>query len=47
MFYVSIFQGSSMMAKASDTNTVLMDNMEHFRRYLNYLFGQATPAMAK
>lgn len=46
-FYVSIFQGSSMMAKASDTNTVLMDNLEHFRRYLNFLFAPATPAAVR
>lgn len=39
--YVSIFQGSSMMAKASESNAVLLANIEQFRRYLQTLFGQA------
>ena len=29
-----------MMAKASDSNTVLLENIEHFRRYLDFLFGR-------
>jgi TetR/AcrR family transcriptional repressor of nem operon len=41
LFHVSIFQGSTMMAKASATNAVLLDNIEHFRRYLNFLFGRS------
>lgn len=39
LFYVSIFQGSSMMAKASESNAVLLDNIELFRRYLQSFFG--------
>ncbi|HTI73113.1 MAG TPA: TetR/AcrR family transcriptional regulator [Candidatus Limnocylindria bacterium] len=38
--FVSIFQGSLIMAKASEDNTVLSDNLEQFRRYLQTLFGQ-------
>jgi TetR/AcrR family transcriptional repressor of nem operon len=41
LLYVSIFQGSSMMAKASETNTVLLDNIEEFRGYLQTLLEQA------
>ena len=40
MFYVSFFQGASMIAKASDSNAVLIDNIEQFRRYLQTLFGK-------
>ena len=40
MLYVSIVQGSLMLAKASETNTVLHENIEQFRRYLQGLFGQ-------
>jgi TetR/AcrR family transcriptional repressor of nem operon len=36
--YVSIFQGSTMMAKAAEDNAVLVNNIEQFRRYLNFLF---------
>jgi TetR/AcrR family transcriptional repressor of nem operon len=39
MLYVSIFQGSSLMAKAAENNAVLVDNIEQFRRYLQTLFG--------
>jgi TetR/AcrR family transcriptional repressor of nem operon len=45
LFYVSIFQGSSMMAKASESNQVLQENIEQFRRYLRYLFGQSKEAL--
>jgi TetR/AcrR family transcriptional repressor of nem operon len=41
MFYVSFFQGASMIAKASDSNAVLIDNIEQFRRYLQTLFGES------
>jgi TetR/AcrR family transcriptional regulator, transcriptional repressor for nem operon len=41
MFYVSFFQGATMIAKAADSNAVLIDNIEQFRRYLKTLFGDA------
>jgi TetR/AcrR family transcriptional regulator, transcriptional repressor for nem operon len=40
MLYVSIVQGSLMLAKASESNRVLVENIEHFRGYLQTLFGQ-------
>jgi TetR/AcrR family transcriptional repressor of nem operon len=40
MLYVTIIQGSMMLAKASEANTVLHENIEQFRRYLKTLFGQ-------
>jgi TetR/AcrR family transcriptional repressor of nem operon len=40
LLYVSIFQGSSMMAKASENNAVLLNNIEQFRSYLDLLFGR-------
>ncbi|HEV2211084.1 MAG TPA: TetR/AcrR family transcriptional regulator [Verrucomicrobiae bacterium] len=39
--YVSIIQGSLMLAKASESNRVLFDNLEQFRLYLQSLFSQA------
>jgi len=47
MFYVSIFQGSSMMAKASASNAVLIDGIEQFRHYLDILFGQTRSGASK
>ncbi len=41
MFYVSIFQGSSLLAKASENNAVLIDNLTQFGQYLTTLFGQS------
>lgn len=41
MLYVSIIQGSLMLAKASETNAVLTENIEQFRKYLKALFGQS------
>jgi len=41
LFYVSLFQGSSLMAKSSASNSVLVDNIEQFRAYLESLFGLA------
>jgi TetR/AcrR family transcriptional repressor of nem operon len=47
LFFVSVFQGSNLMAKASESNSVLLDNIEHFRRYLHFLFaGGGSPARA-
>jgi TetR/AcrR family transcriptional repressor of nem operon len=40
MLYVSILQGSMMLAKASEANDVLFENIEQFRRHLQSLFGQ-------
>ena len=39
MLYVSVVQGSLMMAKAAGSNEVLRDNIEQFRSYLKSLFG--------
>jgi TetR/AcrR family transcriptional repressor of nem operon len=38
--YVSVIQGSLMMAKASGTNDVMRENVEQFRGYLQSLFGE-------
>jgi TetR/AcrR family transcriptional regulator, transcriptional repressor for nem operon len=40
MLYVTIVQGSMMLAKASETNAVLLENIEQFRQYLQTLFGR-------
>jgi TetR/AcrR family transcriptional regulator, transcriptional repressor for nem operon len=42
MLYVTIIQGSLMLAKAAETNAVLHENIEQFRRYLQGLFGQSS-----
>ena len=47
MLYVSIIQGSLMLAKASENNAVLFENIEQFRRYLQSLFGQTRRAAGK
>lgn len=39
LMYVSLFQGSYMMAKVSGSNDVLLANLEQFRSYLHSLFG--------
>jgi len=39
MLYVTIIQGSLMLAKAAEANVVLHENIEQFRRYLQSLFG--------
>ena len=39
LLYISIFQGSTMMAKVSESNDVLLGNIEQFRQYLKLLFG--------
>jgi TetR/AcrR family transcriptional repressor of nem operon len=38
--YISIYQGSKMMAKALESQTVLADNLDQFRHCLENLFGQ-------
>ena len=40
VLFVSVFQGSSLLAKAADSNAVLIENIEQFRGYLQSLFGQ-------
>jgi TetR/AcrR family transcriptional regulator, transcriptional repressor for nem operon len=45
LLYVSIIQGSHMLAKASEANAVLVENIEQFRGYLKILF--AAPRRAK
>lgn len=40
-FYISIVQGSLMLAKTAANNEVLRDNIEQFRNYLKFLFGSA------
>jgi TetR/AcrR family transcriptional repressor of nem operon len=40
MLYVSIIQGSLMLAKTAEANAVLHENIEQFRRYLKTLFGR-------
>jgi TetR/AcrR family transcriptional regulator, transcriptional repressor for nem operon len=44
MLYVTIVQGSMLLAKASETNAVLLENIEQFRRYLQTLFGRSQRA---
>jgi TetR/AcrR family transcriptional repressor of nem operon len=41
MLYVSVVQGSLMLAKASESNRVLIENIERFRGYVGTLFGQS------
>ncbi|MDB6138264.1 MAG: Transcriptional regulator, TetR family [Verrucomicrobiaceae bacterium] len=43
MLYVSIVQGSMMMAKAADSNAVLKANIAQLRRYVESLFGAGRP----
>jgi TetR/AcrR family transcriptional repressor of nem operon len=38
--YVSIVQGSLLLAKAFESNRVLVENLEQFRGYIQTLFGQ-------
>ena len=47
MLYVSIVQGSLMLAKASESNRVLVANIDQFRAYLQTLFGQSRNSTAK
>ncbi len=47
LLYVSIVQGSLMLAKAAKSRGVLAENIEEFRSYLQSLFGQHARATAK
>jgi TetR/AcrR family transcriptional regulator, transcriptional repressor for nem operon len=38
--YVTLFQGSMIMAKASANSAIIEENVEHLRRYIEYLFGK-------
>jgi TetR/AcrR family transcriptional repressor of nem operon len=38
--YVTIIQGSILMAKTSENNDATVDNVTEFRRYLEFLFGK-------
>jgi TetR/AcrR family transcriptional repressor of nem operon len=42
MLLVTIIQGSLMLAKISEANTVLVENLKQFRRYLQSLFAQSS-----
>jgi len=39
-YFIAIYEGSLILAKASGDAQVLADNVEHFRSYLNALFGR-------
>ena len=47
MLYVAILQGSLMLAKASESNAVLAENIEQLRGYLQTLFGITQQRSAK
>jgi TetR/AcrR family transcriptional repressor of nem operon len=47
LFYVSIVQGSLMLAKAAESNDVMLANLEQFRQYLEELFGRKQGAAGK
>ena len=40
--YVTIVEGSLILAKAAESNATLLQNMEHFRHYIELLFGGAS-----
>jgi TetR/AcrR family transcriptional regulator, transcriptional repressor for nem operon len=46
MLYVSIVQGSLILAKASESNRVLIENLEQFRAHVQMLFGKARRSAA-
>jgi TetR/AcrR family transcriptional repressor of nem operon len=41
LLYVAMMQGSLMLAKASQSNQIVWDNIEQFRQYLKMLFGKS------
>ena len=47
VLYLSIVQGSLMLAKASESNRVLVENIEQFRACLQILFGQGRRSTGK
>jgi TetR/AcrR family transcriptional repressor of nem operon len=46
LMYVSMFQGSLMMAKSAESNAILAENLEQFRQCLQSLFGQPQSSAA-
>ncbi len=42
--YVTIVQGSILMAKANENNAILINNLDEFRKYLEVLFGGQSAA---
>ncbi len=47
MLYVSIVQGSLMLAKASESNRALLENIEQFRAHVQTLFGAGRRSTGK
>src|SRR6266853_2133522 len=47
MLYVSIVQGSLMLAKASESNRVLVENIEQFRAHLQTFLGHTRGSTGK
>ena len=47
VLYLSIVQGSLMLAKASESNRVLIENIEQFRAHLQTLFGRRRGSAGK
>jgi len=47
VLYLSIVQGSLMLAKASESNRVLVENIEQFRAHLQTLFGRRRGSAGK
>jgi len=45
-FYLSVVQGSLMLAKIAGNNGVLHENIEQFRSHLKFLFGMGNPRPA-
>jgi len=47
VLYLSIVQGSLLLAKASESNRVLVENIELFRAHLQTLFGRRRGSTGK
>ncbi|HEY6227743.1 MAG TPA: TetR/AcrR family transcriptional regulator [Verrucomicrobiae bacterium] len=45
-FYVTMVQGSLLLAKANQNTAVLSDNISEFRHYLETLFGEKRPKIS-
>lgn len=45
--YISIYQGSLVIAKAAQKNEVIIRNLEQLRRYVEFLFGRGTSTSKK
>ncbi len=44
MLYLTIIQGSLILAKTSENNEVMAENLKQFRRYIRSLFGLQSPS---